>query len=149
MPKNFWMIQIRNELPRLHKVWLDSKGEEGERLALRGACLKMADLSRADLQHAILNQASLTSASLIQANLRYSIMGRANFSSGSIRNGVFCLTDLRDSNLTQASFNGSNFTSCSLIDANMDNVTYTLADVNRNVGITPTREKAGKKWRQK
>jgi hypothetical protein len=53
----------------LHKKWLND-ANEGERLALRDADLRYADLRRANLRDADLRRANLRDADLRRANLR-------------------------------------------------------------------------------
>ena len=54
-----------------HKLWLRTKGNEGERANLRDAELRDADLRYANLSYADLRYANLRDADLRDADLRY------------------------------------------------------------------------------
>ena len=77
-----------------HKLWLQTKGEQGERANLssanlrfadlRYADLRSADLSSADLSFADLRSADLRSADLRYADLRYADLSYANLDYSSL-----------------------------------------------------------------
>ncbi len=77
-----------------HRLWLDSRGEEGERADFHRAILQDAYLQGADLRAANFHQASLQGAELQNANLH-----KADLSEAHLRHASLQKSSLREANL--------------------------------------------------
>ena len=99
----------------LHKEWLKTNGEKGERANLRYANLRYANLSSADLR----------SADLRYANLRYANLSYADLSSA----------DLRSANLSYADLSYADLSSADLSSADLDFSAFPLWCGGLNVHI--------------
>jgi len=86
----------------LHRLWVESGGEEGTKADLSGAKLENADLTGANLQGAILQRANLRGADLSMANLRHASLVQA---------------DLCNANLLGTEFSGANLMGATLYGA--------------------------------
>ena len=99
-----------NRVIEQHKVWLDSKGEEGKRADLRDTVLRGADLSYVDLRGA-----DLTNADLEGANLK-----GVDLSGVDLRYAYLKGVDLRDANLTCANLEGADLEDADLEGADLE-----------------------------
>ena len=68
-----------NEILKLHKLWLDTHGEEGKRADLSKTDLSYADLTGEDLRYADLNGANLRYADLNGAILSYANLNNVKY----------------------------------------------------------------------
>jgi hypothetical protein len=98
-----------DEILRLHQLWLDSNGEDGQRadlrdVDLRGVNLRGADLMGADLRDANLVGAILRDAILVGVNLRRADLRRADLRRADLRRADLRRADLRDAILVGADF---------------------------------------------
>jgi hypothetical protein len=89
---------------KLHKEWLETNGESGERLVvhddfLKSANLLGADLLGADLRSANLRSADLRSANLLGANLRSANLLGADLRGANLRSANLRSADLRSANI--------------------------------------------------
>ena len=110
-----------NKILQQHKLWLDTKGEEGKRANLMGADLRYTNLRNANLIGADLRFANLRGANLVHADLRDANLEVADLEgvdltgvdlSGADLRGA----DLRGTNLTGANLEGTNLTDADLED---------------------------------
>jgi len=104
---------------RAHRLWVESRGEEGQRADLKQGFLYQAKLSEALLananaQEAYLSEADLAGANLEQANLSAAILERANLEGANLRGANLAGADLSGANLAQAVLRDTN-----LQDANL------------------------------
>ncbi len=114
-----------------HKLWLDSHGENGQRLSAAGASFEKVDLSQANLSKANLSGANLSEANLSSANLREATLFGANLSGA----------NLNDANLSAALLSGADFqgatlqrailTEALLCEANLIDVDLSHADLHK------------------
>jgi uncharacterized protein YjbI with pentapeptide repeats len=86
----------------LHKLWLESNGNKGERANLRYANLRGANLRDANLRDADLRDADLTGANLRDADLTGANLYGANLLDADLRDA-----DLRDADLEGADLTGT------------------------------------------
>ena len=96
-----------NRVIEQHKVWLDSKGEEGKRAdlrdtVLRGADLSYVDLRGADLTNADLEGANLKGVDLSGVDLRYAYLEDADLE-GAVLEGA----NLKYAYLTNVNLEGT------------------------------------------
>ena len=103
-----------NEVLKQHKLWLNTKGEEGERVVLEDANLEGIDFSGSDLRV----------ADLKGANLRYSDLTNVNLEGANLE-----YTDLRNAYLTSADLTGAR-----LKGACLDDICWNMAKLN-NTGV--------------
>lgn len=122
---------------RLHKLWLETDGQQGERLIgkevnlfesdlrkadLRGANLREANLFQADLREANLWQADLYGADLCGVNLsRVNLSGVnlivANLSRANLYGADLYGADLSEANLSEANLSGAYLREVNLSEA--------------------------------
>ncbi len=112
-----------------HEVWLESRGDAGQRADLRGALLNEANLSGLLLSKAILSGVRLRSAKLrgtdlsraviSGADLGSGLLSRANLEAADVRLGSLLNADLREANLREADLAGADLTGASLRGADL------------------------------
>ena len=103
-----------NEILKQHKLWLDTKGEEGKRADLIGANLegdnlRGADLSGAYLRGTCLVEVDLTGADLRGADLTGALLSHVNLEGANLEGTMLKYVILEDFNLTDTGvyiFNG-------------------------------------------
>ena len=100
-----------NEILKQHKLWFDTKGEEGKRANLKGANLEYVNLTGADLRYAYLKGVDLTSAILRGVDLR-----DANLAFASLSGADLTGADLRGVKLIGANLRGANLRGANLTD---------------------------------
>ena len=83
------------EILDLHREWLDSQGEAGERADLSGAQLEAADLTDAKLRCANLNKANLKRADLLLVDLREASLLRADLENANLLGAQFAEANLQ------------------------------------------------------
>ena len=93
-----------------HQLWLDSRGENGERADLSNKSLKLANLEGADLRKADLRRVNLEGADLRKADLR-----RVNLEGADL-----LIADLAGANLEGANLAGANLAGANLADAYLE-----------------------------
>ena len=106
-----------------HQLWLDSRGENGERADLSNKSLKLANLEGADLRKADLRRVNLEGADLRKADLR-----RVNLEGADL-----LIADLAGANLEGANLAGANLADAYLEDAYLEDA-Y-LEGVNLNTQL--------------
>jgi hypothetical protein len=97
-----------------HKLWLETRGEQGCCADLRGADLRGADLRGADLRDANLAGANLRLAYLCGANLHVVCLSGADLSGADLSGA-----ELYGANLTDAELYGANLMGANLMGANL------------------------------
>ena len=95
-------------LIRQHKIWLESKGESGQRANLEKADLKGAFLSYADLSNAILSGINLSDADLRFSNLNGAILEESNLSNANLRMAQLEKATIVNSNISEANLSYAN-----------------------------------------
>lgn len=103
----------KDEILRLHALWLSSEGAEGER----------ADLSNRDLSRIDLHGENLTRACLHGADLQMASMSGASLQEADLSN-----TDLRDASLFRADLRGANLRGADLREADLGQANLEGAD---------------------
>ena len=108
-----------NKLIKLHKIWLDSNGKQGDRLVLincnlRGSNLSMSDLKGSDLSMSDLKGSNLRGSNLSMSDLRVSDLRESNLSESNLRG-----SNLRGSNLSMSDLKGSNLSESDLRGSNL------------------------------
>jgi len=99
-----------DELKRIldrHRLWVASRGKEGERAYLEGADLEGADLEGADLEGADLESASLLGANLRRANLEDTNLRGANLQGANLQDAILRYAILLDAILEDATLDGA------------------------------------------
>ncbi len=91
-----------------HQRWLDSDGEQGERLDLRGANLIMARLDGEDLSKAQLKGADFSGANLKWANLSYAHLEEADLFDAHLEGAVLLKAYLAGANLWKTHLSRAN-----------------------------------------
>ena len=104
-----------NEVLKQHKLWLDTKGEEGKRADLIGADLEGVDLRDANLTCASLEGAYLKGADLRFANLRFT-----NFIGANLRGAYLTDADLEGAVLEGADLEGADLKGANLSYTKLD-----------------------------
>ena len=105
-----------------HQLWLDSRGENGERADLSNKSLKLANLEGADLLIADLAGADLAGANLAGANLAGANLAGANFHRANLAETNLEGAYLRETNLAGANLAGANLVDAYLEDAYLEGV---------------------------
>ena len=100
-----------------HQLWLDSRGENGERADLSNKNLIGADLEGANLRGADLRGADLEGADLEGANLRGANLRGANLRGANLRGANLIGANLREANLIEAYLIGAYLIGADLIGA--------------------------------
>ena len=100
-----------------HQLWLDSRGENGERADLSNKSLKLANLEGADLRKADLRRVNLEGADLLIADLAGANLEGANLAGANLE-GAY----LRETNLAGANLAGANLADAYLEDAYLEGV---------------------------
>lgn len=100
-----------------HKLWLETKGSQGNQANLSEVNLKGTALVGASLQNAIFNKAYLYGAYLKRCNLKNSNLSEANLRGANLR-----WSDLQNANLTSANLTRADLMKTDLRKANLTNV---------------------------
>ena len=108
-----------NEVLKLHKLWLNSDGEEGKRADLSSADLRGADLRNADLRVADLTGVLLEGAFLVGTNFEGAHLSYANLDYTDLVDADLTSADLRGVNLRKANLRNANLHCALLFDANL------------------------------
>ena len=104
-----------NRVIEQHKVWLDTKGEEGKRANLRNAELMFANLRNAELM-----LANLKHANLKHSDLRYADLRCVNLRGANLTGAVLIDADLEDADLEGANLEGANLKYAYLTNVNLE-----------------------------
>ena len=133
------IIERVEELPvddilEYHALWLDTRGEEGERAELVGEDLAGYDMTDANLTNANLRDADCTDAVFINANFEAADLRGATFHSARCRGANFNVAkmrrvDLRQSNLKGATMRGTDLSGAQLEGGAFDNADMTGANL--------------------
>ena len=118
-----------------HLKWLKNR-REGIRANLRGADLRLADLSQADLRRADLREADLSQADLRRADLRLADLSQAdlrgaNLQRADLREANLSQADLRGADLREADLRGADLREADLREANLVEADLELANLQR------------------
>ncbi len=133
-----------------HRLWVDSGGKEGAKMAIEHADLRDADLEGIDLtrcslphvsfrnancKNAVLRRCNMTAADFIgsnldQANLAVSRLAGARFTDAILRGTVFLGSDL-----SGASFQGMTLLNCDLSGSNLTKTDFRDADLSGVRGL--------------
>jgi len=92
-----------------HRLWLETRGAEGERADLLGSNLRRATLRGANLRGAVLQAANLLDANLRGANLQDANLLDANLLDANLQDAELRGADLRGANLRSANLRGAKF----------------------------------------
>jgi uncharacterized protein YjbI with pentapeptide repeats len=116
-------VNIQESL-RLHKLWLETDGQQGERLIgkevnLFESDLRKADLRGANLRGANLFQSDLREANLWQADLYGTDLRGANLSGVNLSGVNLIVANLSRANLYGADFYGADLSEANLSEANL------------------------------
>jgi len=118
----------RAELDKIvadHSLWLDSRGDEGQRADFSGA-----DLSRADLRGANLYGVDFSRANLTGANLSAAFLSRAKFSAANLTGGNLVGAFLSTARLGDADLSGANLSGANLSGANLSGADLSGANLS-------------------
>jgi hypothetical protein len=139
------MAELDDDLMNAHLAWLNSKGQEGNRLVLPGADLRGANLAGAGLIDAELSGANLSGADLYGTYLENAYLSRADFSGanlakaeasgaqfvGATLHGAYCVkTDFIGADLTGADLSRAYLVGAYLSDTVLDGVNFIEADID-------------------
>ena len=103
-----------------HQLWLDSRGENGERADLSNKSLKLANLEGADLRKADLRRVNLEGADLLIADLAGANLEGANLAGANLAETNLEGAYLRETNLAGANLAGANLADAYLEDAYLE-----------------------------
>ena len=101
-PRRYSPAVERKEILKLHREWLESNGQSGERADFSGAHLDGADLTDANLQDAWLNKTTLKGADLLLANLERASLLQANLEGANLLGAKLQEADLQGAILDKA-----------------------------------------------
>ena len=116
-----------------HQLWLDSRGENGERADLSNKSLKLANLEGADLRKADLRRVNLEGADLLIADLAGANLEGANLAGANLAGANFHRANLAETNLEGAYLRETNLAGANLADAYLEDA-Y-LEGVNLNTQL--------------
>ena len=102
-----------------HQLWLDSRGENGERADLSNKSLKLANLEGADLRKADLRRVNLEGADLLIADLAGADLAGANLAGANLAGANFHRANLAETNLEGAYLRETNLAGANLAGANL------------------------------
>ena len=102
-----------------HQLWLDSRGENGERADLSNKSLKLANLEGADLRKADLRRVNLEGADLLIADLAGANLEGANLAGANLAGANFHRANLAETNLEGAYLRETNLAGANLAGANL------------------------------
>ena len=102
-----------------HQLWLDSRGENGERADLSNKSLKLANLEGADLRKADLRRINLEGADLLIADLAGANLEGANLAGANLAGANFHRANLAETNLEGAYLRETNLAGANLAGANL------------------------------
>jgi hypothetical protein len=97
-----------------HKLWVETRGKQGQYANLEGA-----NLQGANLQGANLTRANLICANLRGANLRGANLGGAKLRGANLTGANLICANLRGANLSRTDLKGANLTGANLKDADL------------------------------
>lgn len=133
------IIERVEELPvddilEYHTLWLDTRGEEGERAELVGEDLAGYDFTDANLTNANMRDADCTEATFTNANFEAADLRGATFNAARCRGANFNVAkmrrvDLRLSNMKGATLRGTDLSGAQLEGGAFDNADMTGANV--------------------
>nr|WP_315338464.1 pentapeptide repeat-containing protein [Neisseria sicca] len=113
-----------------HQLWLDSRGENGERADLSNKSLKLANLEGADLRKADLRRVNLEGADLRKADLRrvnlegadllIADLAGANLAGANFHRANLAETNLEGAYLRETNLAGANLAGANLADAYLE-----------------------------
>ena len=92
-----------------HKIWVQSKGKEGQQANLKGAILEYADLEGANLEGANLKHANLDGANLKGANLEGAVLEHADLTGAILEGADLQGAILKSANLGHTNLYGAKF----------------------------------------
>ena len=107
------------EILELHKLWLETDGEEGARADLSYYDLRNADLRYADLRYADLFNTNLFNTNLSYCNLSYANLNKANLSCADLNNADLFNTNLSYCNLRYANLTNADLSYTELYETNL------------------------------
>ena len=116
-----------------HQLWLDSRGENGERADLSNKSLKLANLEGADLRKADLRRVNLEGADLLIADLAGADLAGANLAGANFHRANLAETNLEGAYLRETNLAGANLAGANLVDAYLEDA-Y-LEGVNLNTQL--------------
>jgi hypothetical protein len=113
-----------------HKLWLESRGDEGDRanlcnVNLSRTDLHYADLSRTDLHYANLSEANLRGVNLSRTDLHYVDLSEANLRGANLRGA-----NLYYANLSEADLHGADLREANLRGVNLSRTDLHYADLS-------------------
>lgn len=131
--KDFSSNQLDKEMQsevEKHTVWVESKGERGEKANFRkkdlqNIFLSNIDLRMADFEGANLQQAKLNGAYFGLANFRDADLKHANLHQAGLRGAIMTNADLSGADLSNADLRMINFHNANLSGANLSNTNIT------------------------
>ncbi|MDY6959344.1 MAG: pentapeptide repeat-containing protein [Halobacteriota archaeon] len=117
--------EIQSRL-KLHKLWLESEGMEGERANFAGADLRDADFEGADFRYANCRGANFENANCRDANFKGADLKYATFEGADCRGADFQHADCREANFQDADCWRANFENADCRKANFQgaNIDY-------------------------
>ena len=122
------------EILQYHQLWLDSRGEEGERAELNGEDLAGYDFADANLTNATLRDADCSETVFTNANLEVADLRGATLNAARCRGTNFNVAkmrrvDLRLSNMKGATMRGTDLSGAQLEGGAFDNADMTGANL--------------------
>ena len=112
------------EILASHKIWIETKGKQGQRANFSGANLYRAYITGAKLEFANLNGANLEGANLWDENLT-----GANLTGADLENANLRGANLTGADLSRANLGGTNLTGANLWGANLGGTNLTGANL--------------------
>lgn len=135
-----------NQHLKAHRQWLESGGNEGERLilqgvnlsdlTLRGVRLESASIRGCDLYETDLANANLRGAILHQCDLRKANLRGARLNCASLRGVSLSFTDLSQSDLRGADLFGTDLRGACLMSAQLPERTWLISGELYDIQIT-------------
>ena len=108
-----------NEILELHKLWLETEGEEGTQADLSYCDLRCTDLSYCDLRSADLTKANLANADLRNVDLTKANLANADLTKANLAKADLSYADLRYAILRYAILRYADLSYCDLTNANL------------------------------
>lgn len=145
-PENLMSEDELSTLLQDHNVWLQSAGEEGNRLNIN--CRNMSDLSlyRANLEKCIFTSCNLSGCNFSRAKLRHASLNRCNlertnfshvkFEYASLSYSSLLCTDFYDANLRLADLTGTRLKGAHLFSTRLPAETWLILGEEYSMQIT-------------
>ena len=119
-----------NKILDSHKLWLETKGEKGEKANLSYIDLSYIDLTNVNLSHAILYCTRLNYTKLNYTNLSF-----CNLEAADLTGAILIGTNLFKANLAEANLSNTNLTNANLRETDLYKTNFFYAKIDNMISV--------------